>query len=113
MTVSESVYPEGVASADFDRDGDVDLCATSIKNGKVAWYENPGNGEGNWNRYEISMLDGADRFAAADMDGDGLADIVATGANASENGVYWFKAPKDPISGKWKRKNAGQAIRTT
>ncbi|MGV8096539.1 MAG: FG-GAP repeat domain-containing protein [Mangrovibacterium sp.] len=104
VTVSLSVYPEGIGYADLDGDGDIDLCCTSAVNTEVAWYENPGNGSENWKKYYVGRLKGADRFAAADLDGDGLTDIVATGANQDENGIYWFKAPANTKTGQWERK---------
>ena len=101
VEIANSVYPEGVASADFDGDGDIDLCCTDDVNSKVTWYENPGYGQGNWNRYYVGAVHGADRFSTADLDGDGHADILVTGANEDENGLYWFKSPVNPKSDKW------------
>lgn len=99
--VNPAVYPEGVGYADFDHDWDIDLCATSEVNTKISWYENPGDGSGDWNAHFVGYLNGADRFVTGDMDGDGGMDIIATGANGTENGIYWFNTPEDPRTGKW------------
>jgi len=73
---------EGIASADMDEDGDIDICSSLIIDGRgnmVAWWENPGNGQSNWKHHIIGMVTlWADRFEIADLNNDGMLDIIVT-----------------------------------
>ena len=81
LTEDESTG-EGIASADMDDDGDIDICSSLIIDGRgnaVAWWENPGNGKGNWKHHVIGMVTfWADRFEIADLNQDGMPDIIVT-----------------------------------
>ncbi len=100
-TVASSVYPEGIGFADFDQDGDIDLFGTSETNTTISWYENPSSGSQNWNRHPVGELKGADRFVAADINGDTRIDMVVSGANQDGNGIYWFQSPAASLTNLW------------
>jgi len=100
----------GYATGDINNDGFLDV-AGAYDSVNVAWWKNPGTGEGFWTRYAIGQTDSsggkhADRFAVADIDRDGRKDIVVSeevypvtsGAN-----IFWFKAKSDPQSTGWTR----------
>jgi hypothetical protein len=92
-----AVPPEGFADAvrmfdlaDFDGDGDLDVCSASVDDDKVAWFENPGLPDGTWAPTALTeSLDGARAVHAADVDGDGDPDIVAGGWYDAE--LLWFE----------------------
>jgi len=67
---------EHLALDDIDRDGDLDVAATSASLGKVAWFENQG-GVGNFTQYIIDESIGNVReIALGDINGDGAPDMV-------------------------------------
>ena len=61
--------------ADLDGDGDPDVLSSSHRNGKVAWYENRGQGSFSDERIiSMDILEGS--LEAADLDGDGDLDVL-------------------------------------
>lgn len=95
---------------DMDGDGDLDVTMASGMaatmapsaqpiNPQVAWYENTGRGAG-WKKHVVSELPEGFEAVAADIDGDGLKDLVAT-AWGKGGGVVWFRNP-GPAGGQWK-----------
>ncbi|MFK7784075.1 MAG: FG-GAP repeat domain-containing protein, partial [Crocinitomicaceae bacterium] len=73
---------------DIDGDGDLDVFSASANDGKIAWYENFGNGElsRQWviERTQVKPND----LEFADMDNDGDMDIVVTCNTYSVPPVY-------------------------
>ena len=75
---------EGFSVADIDGDGDLDLISGFRTEGGdpevptvVVWFENPGAITDDWERHEIgTTVYATDRVEAADLDGDGLTDVV-------------------------------------
>jgi len=73
----------------------------------AAWWENPGDGSGDW----ISRVIGdtvyfADRFEVADFNGDSRPDIAVTEERFPEPegaNVWWFEQPGDAGTGSWIR----------
>jgi hypothetical protein len=92
-----AVPPEGFADAvrmidvaDFDGDGDLDVCSASVDDDRVAWFENPGPPDGTWTPTALTdSLDGSRAIHAADLDGDGDPDIVAGGWYDTR--LLWFE----------------------
>lgn len=96
-------------SADFDRDGNIDLC---VSNGATATVSVLlGNGDGTFSPQQAITVGGAPRgIAAIDVDGDGDIDIVNANSTTSNmsvllnNGAGVFGAPtfyESGVSGEW------------
>lgn len=104
VEISSSIDPEGVAAADIDGDGDLDVAATP-NTVDVRWYRNPGNGAGAWASFAIGSVPSqyADRFELGDLNGDGRTDLAVSGANGSNDGLYWFESPANPAA-PWTRR---------
>ena len=104
----------GVASADIDGDGDLDVMTGGYSLGdrieevgvdpadalgRLAWYENPGDAAARWTRHDISRRARAmfDKFLPRDMDGDGDIDFVTTRGNSGVyDGVVWLEQVRTP-----------------
>jgi len=81
-----------VALADFDKDGDLDVAASSwVLGNQFAWFENDGTpAEGEWKKHMIEEDVAETRtMRAADFDGDGDADLLGTVRQASA--VVWYE----------------------
>lgn len=98
--ISTAAAPIHGQVVDMDGDGDLDVVmahgmradlAEAFKH-EIAWYENVGKaGKGqHWLRHIVGPLPGAFEAAAADLDGDGRKDIVAT-AWGLPGRVAWFR----------------------
>jgi len=84
---------------DLDGDGDLDLIM-AFYSGQIVWYENlgkPGNGV-RWDKHTI-VGEFAHGFeaVAADLDGDGDLDVVATAAD-TDGQIAWLENTGDPRS---------------
>jgi hypothetical protein len=78
--------PRGIATADFNRDGAPDLALVNNGRKSVAIMMNEtGAGRGFVQRYEIALGGGPFEVAAADLNNDGVADLVV--ANADLNTI--------------------------
>ncbi len=88
----------GLASADLDGDGDMDLISTSSFDDKVAWYENDGSGgygaQQTISSSGVNSVDNPLAAYAADMDGDGDVDVLVSSSSsggASGSGVLLYE----------------------
>jgi hypothetical protein len=67
-----------VHGADIDRDGDLDVLSASWQDNTIAWYENDGVSPPAWTEHVITTSATLARSVyAADVDGDGDADVLS------------------------------------
>jgi hypothetical protein len=104
----KSARPTHGQPVDLNKDGNMDVLMAlgfyappDAKNShQVVWYENLGKGKG-WKRHVIGPLEQAFEAVAADLNGDGHLDVVAT-SYAPKGKVVWFENPGDPRKSPWK-----------
>ncbi|MCR9098107.1 MAG: VCBS repeat-containing protein [bacterium] len=79
----------GVAAADLDGDGDLDVLVGAEIADTVLWYENT-DGDGTFGPAQtvVASVNGPRFVAAADVDGDGDLDVVATARGS--DAVFWY-----------------------
>ena len=108
VEVSGLSEEEGIAAADLDGDGDIDLAGVSGDGHSVVWYANPGDGSPGWKQHTIGPSDEwLDRVAIADIDGDSRLDVVVSEETQdwSYNArIYWYRGPADPVADPWERR---------
>jgi hypothetical protein len=88
---------EGIALADVDQDGDLDIVSGGT------WLENPGVSKNRspWSSHPIAQKWTPDtRVVVADMNKDGRLDVVLS-ASEGKGMLSWFESPKDPRAGAW------------
>jgi hypothetical protein len=87
----ETNWPLFVCSADLDGDGDMDVFSASMKDNKVAWYENAdGLGTfGNQNVIATNVWEACCAHAA-DLDGDGDMDVLAV-SSGNYAKIIWYE----------------------
>ncbi|HJM58115.1 MAG: hypothetical protein CMJ98_05770 [Planctomycetes bacterium] len=78
-----------VFAADLDNDGDADVLSASSTDGKVAWYENDGDGTFGPQQLLIAGAWGVGSVHAEDLDGDGDQDVLMAVFNSDR--VSWFE----------------------
>lgn len=87
---------EALEIEDIDGDGDPDILTADYRNDTVAWYENTNTEDGTiLTAHSVDAgATGAITVAAADLDGDGLSDILAS--TAENDRVSWYRqVPRD------------------
>jgi hypothetical protein len=94
--VSDRPSDEGLAVIDVDRDGLVDVVATTGESLQVEWYRAP-----DWQVMPIGEFSSAvypDRVGAADFNGDGRVDVIVTEENGldADAETIWWEQPADP-----------------
>ncbi len=76
--------------ADIDGDGKLDTLSAAELADKVTWYKNGGGSPPSWTPQEISTTADAVQFVyAADVDGDGLVDVLS--ASCEDDKIAWYK----------------------
>lgn len=95
-------YAYGIAAADLDGDGHLDLTSADTVNNTLFWFA--GDGKGNFTRHQVCKGEGGwlERHVIGDVDGDGKPDVVVVKNQAEE--VVWFRNDGQPRDGKpWKK----------
>jgi hypothetical protein len=101
---------EGLGAADIDGDGHIDITFTSGRDKRVKWARNPGDRSSRWEVFTIGSFpeaDWPDRCEAADLNGDGRADIIVTEENRGDApdalACWWEQPPAGATSPDWPR----------
>ncbi|MEC8252999.1 MAG: VCBS repeat-containing protein [Planctomycetota bacterium] len=78
-----------VHAADVDGDGDLDALSASSLDDKIAWYENT-DGLGSFGAEQVisTGANNARSVYAADVDGDGILDVLS--ASQNDNKIAWY-----------------------
>jgi len=78
-----------IYSADMDGDGDMDVLGAAPPIDFVAWWSNNDGSGTDWTRHIVdSSFDGAGDVYAADINGDGIADVLGAAALAED--ITWW-----------------------
>jgi len=111
--IAESGSEEDIGVGDIDGDKLIDVVIGDIPPGEehptlVKWFANPGDGTGDWESTLLGETRNAvDRVGVADMDGDGMLDVVITEelwpGEEPDASLYWFRQPENPFSENWER----------
>jgi DNA-binding protein Fis len=84
--------PNAVYATDLDGDGDADLLSASVWDDKIAWYENrldtPTKDFGP-QKVITDKANNATDVYAADIDGDGVTDVLS--ASAYDKKISWYR----------------------
>lgn len=93
-------YAYGIAAADFDQDGDLDLSSADYTpHNKLYLFEN--NGSGQFSKHTIQQDDPErlERHEVGDVDNDGDLDIVIV--KNLYGHLLWFENSGTPTDGQW------------
>lgn len=110
--VGKNTSDEGIGLGDLDGDGDLDIATGRKPQGAdepllLIWHQNPGDGSGDWNAYEIgSTSHPIDRIEIGDVNGDGQADIIMAEERhpglEPDGNIFWF-SPKEDLKDYWNK----------
>ena len=93
MITAAADYARSVYAADVDGDGDLDVLSASMRDHKIAWYENT-DGAGTFGPQQVitSAVASPRSVYAADLDGDGDPDVLSAWGPVEDNWkIAWFE----------------------
>jgi hypothetical protein len=88
---------------DVDSDGDIDLISVGWGQRKVAWFENPGRGEGMWSEHSIDSGSPVEFAFLVDLNNDGIRAEVLPQFGGKEGYTAWYEVEGSGAETKWVR----------
>jgi len=89
--------PGGIFMSDINADGFKDIIAAGIDANTIAWWKNDGTNQEIWEKHIIvEGFSGAMYVSAADIDNDGLFDVLGAAYNGNEI-AWWHNDGGDTI----------------
>ncbi len=92
-TFGEFVDDTGEWSIDVDHDGQLDIVTVGWREDGVFWWHNPGPTGGAWRRRLIASSKSSEGGVLADVNGDGVPDLVV--AHYVPSGILWIDFSKN------------------
>lgn len=91
---SSSTKINDIVLVDLDLDGDLDIVVSMVysnaTNDRIMWLRN--NGSAAFTAFNVdSNFDNADLLDVADIDGDGLLDVICSASFSGSSVIQWFK----------------------
>jgi len=84
---------------DVNFDGWTDVIIVGFPGEATYWFENPGKKRGHWKKHLVYPSVGNESPAFADIDGDGINDLVCNDSQKKQ--VIWVKAPASSKDTAW------------
>ena len=86
-----------IYAADIDDDGNIDVIASEVDAGEIAWWQNDGNNPITWTKQTIAVgFTTAHGVFACDIDDDGHTDILGT-SEGLDKISWWENSGTNPI----------------
>jgi len=97
--INDAYYESfGIATADIDRDGDMDVVGTAQASGIVSVWFNSGTQPVTWTEQVIDNgFAGADAIYVTDLDQDGWPDVLASASDPTNSLAWWRNDGASPI----------------
>ena len=77
---------------DVNHDGHIDIVSCSWFSRKLAWWENPGKGSGNWKEHIIDSGAPIEDAILVDLDNDGKAQEILPQYGSADMPLAWYEA---------------------
>jgi hypothetical protein len=85
-------FPLGLCVANVDNDADLDVIASATFNDYIHWWENVDGLGTSWSEHTITgSIDNCYCTDAADFEGDGDVDLVATASSDPDGALFWYE----------------------
>lgn len=88
---------------DVDSDGDVDIISVGWRGRRAAWFENPGQGAGEWKEHEIDSGMPVEFAFLVDLDNDGKRDELLPQYGGRKGYTAWYEVEGVGPRTKWVR----------